>query len=103
MLDVQDMRNPRNQNGNGRDIMMSSRGSFSSVEEEIQESSCWIETKSVSIFSLLFNEDDIDCIKQHQDQVDDSKSDVTQGSQLQDGKFSLLQFALFNFKEALEK
>ena len=59
-------------------------GSFSSsIEEEVQESSCWIESKS--------------------DHVDDAKSDATHSSNLQDGKFSLLQFALFNFREALDK
>ncbi|KAI1292214.1 Unconventional myosin-XV [Halotydeus destructor] len=64
---------------------LASNGSYSSADEEIQESSCWIESKS--------------------DQgMDDSKSDRTQSSSnLQDGKFSMLQFALFNFKEALEK
>lgn len=36
--------------------------------------------------------------------MDDAKSDVTNNSQqLQDGKFSMLQFALNNFREALEK
>lgn len=58
-------------------------GSFaSSIEEEVQESSCWIESKS--------------------DHIDDNKSDATHSSNLQDGKFSLLQFALFNFKEAVD-
>lgn len=59
------------------------RASFaSSIEEEVQESSCWIESKS--------------------DHIDDAKSDATHSSNLQDGKFSLLQFALFNFKEAVD-
>ena len=37
------------------------------------------------------------------EQLDDTKSDLTQNSQLADGKFSLLQFALFNFRESLER
>ncbi|RWS08858.1 Unconventional myosin-XV-like protein, partial [Dinothrombium tinctorium] len=48
-----------------------------------EESSLWIESKV--------------------EQLDDSKSDVTHNSNLNDGKHSLLQFALFNFKEAIEK
>ena len=97
-----DQEESRSRNGlsNGHYHESSTGGSFSSVEEEIQESSCWVEGRSVSPLLIAMP---ASCHVSLQDHVDDSKSDGTHSSNLQDGKFSLLQFALFNFKEALEK
>ena len=38
-----------------------------------------------------------------QEQMEENKSDITQVSNTNDGKFSLLQFALYNFRDAVNK
>ena len=68
------------------------------------DTSLWVESKNVVIFWIIWeNSNFFFLLNNFQDNYDDSKSDITQSSQLNDGKFSLLQFALFNFRESLNK
>lgn len=86
---------------NGHSINDSQRpADYNGTESRREDASLWVESRFVRSPS---SPEPPALMLSLQDHHDDSKSDLTQVSQLNDGKFSLLQFALFNFRESLDK